>query len=488
MKRVVVFLALALAAVSMAFATGEAEGSTGPEGPVVIEVFQWGPRDVDPEDEVVAFLNQELDIDLQISRILAREYSQNLEVKIAAGDIPDLFRLRSDSPHIYQNLYRDDYLASISSYADSLELDALQDWFEEPGVADFAEDDGFFRIPSRVNPQGAVGNLLYREDWLAELGLDVPTTNDEFVEVLRAVAEAQPGGDNTVPLTGTGIAQLNGLTTGFTGAVGWELQGGEYVWVNTLPEYREGLRFINALYEEGLIDREYFTLNETQSRGKFVGGTAFLALPNGGTWDRHPQYQSLLQENEPGAVVGIMDPRPAGPAGIVYGGSYGLTSPWVVPKRDQQESTIERIVTLLNFVHTDEGTSVLLEGVEGIHYTMADGERTTTAAWERDIIPGLGHMFAMSTDYARGKYGINETVDESMQIATQYAVYDPVPDSFTGQAFLDNMPQINDVYQTWFTDFVTGTKDLDSDWDDYLNALNRVGLEEVTAEVNEYLD
>ncbi len=485
MKLSVLSLVLALSVAGSAFAAGGAETSSfGPDGPMVIEVFQWGPRDVAADDQVVAFINERLNIDLQISRILAREYTQNLEVKIAAGDIPDLFRLQRSFPQVYQNLYRDNYLANVSDYAQRQNLGNLQRWFTEPGVEEYAEADGFYRVPSRITPRGAVGNMLYRSDWVDRLGLDLPTTNDEFVEFLRAVVTARPGGDNTVALTGVGIGPLEGFTLGFTDALDWKLVDGEYTWVRTLPSYREGLRFVRDLYSQGLVDREIFTLNETQSRGKFVGGTAFIAFPHGGTWDRHPQYAALLAENNPDGVVSILDPRPAGPEGIVYGGFYGLADPWVVPKRGQREDMIERVVTLLDYVHSEEGVSVLLNGVEGIHYVLSDGERVTTDAHTRDIIPGLGHLFAMSTDYSQGKLDINETVNRSREIATQYAVYNPLSDVFSGEAYVRYIPQMNEVHEQWFTDFVTGVRDLDRDWGAYITALRRVGLDQVTQEVN----
>lgn len=38
-----------------------------------------------------------------------------------------------------------------------------------------------------------------RQDWLDELGMDMPKTKEELGEYLYAVKEAKLGGDNTIP-------------------------------------------------------------------------------------------------------------------------------------------------------------------------------------------------------------------------------------------------------------------------------------------------
>ena len=490
MREVLPILLMACLAAGTALATARTEttaaGTT--DETLVINVFQWGPRDVDPADEVVAHINDALNIDLRINRILAREYTQNLEIKIAAGDIPDLFRIPNAAQYIYVNLHRDGFLANQSDYAERYDLADLQAWFALPEIADFSEEDGFYRSPTRRNPVGSVGIVIARADWMDDLGLDSPTTYDEFKAMLQAVARAEPGGEDTVPITGNSIARLIELTRGFHGATAWKQQNGQWVSERVLPGYRDALRYLRDLYAEGLIDREYFTLNETQSRGKWVSGSAFIAIANGSTFDRFPQYTRLLTANDPTAETTLIDPLPRGPAGIVYGGTYGLDAPWVVPKRDKSEALIARAVSLLDYVHSEQGNDVVLNGVEGVHYVMQDGERVTNEAHERDIIPGLGHMFAMSTDYAAYKMRVNDIVDRSREIGTEHAVHTPISTAYTGEAYLENMPLIQDVHDTWFTDFVTGAKDLEREWDAYLAALDRVGLAEVTAEINATLD
>ena len=113
--------------------------------------------------------------------------------------------------------------------------------------------------------------------WLDKLGLDMPTTRDELVEVLRAFKTQDPNGNgiaDEIPMIGATHADMYCCDAPL-----WLMNTfGEYVFENyfyTYDEqtgkidvpyntetYREGLRFIRGLVDEGLLSTLTWTMKE----------------------------------------------------------------------------------------------------------------------------------------------------------------------------------------------------------------------------------
>lgn len=114
--------------------------------------------------------------------------------------------------------------------------------------------------------------------WLDKLGLEMPTTREELVEVLRAFKTRDPNGNgiaDEIPLVGASSTDLYCCDAPI-----WLLNTfGEYVFENffftyneqtgkidvpyNTETYREGLRFIRGLVEEGLMSSLTWSMKET---------------------------------------------------------------------------------------------------------------------------------------------------------------------------------------------------------------------------------
>ena len=109
-------------------------------------------------------------------------------------------------------------------------------------------------------------------DWMNRLNLQVPTTIDEFTDVLRAFRD---GGDlngdgeaNEIPFTISDLESVNFGSRLFLGSFGvydsidsyLALDGEGHVVYNPVQEgYRKYLNWMNTLYSENLLDSEAFT-------------------------------------------------------------------------------------------------------------------------------------------------------------------------------------------------------------------------------------
>lgn len=165
----------------------------------------------------------------------------------------------------------------------------LEDYFAEycpriteildlPGVREemTAPDGHIYTIPY-VCDDTTVGYSPYINGrWLENVGMDMPTTTDEFVEVLRAFRDQDANGNgdpsDEIPFSADPNNKHIEAMAGWFGLPmnkeGVAIVDGEVVFGAVSSQYREFLSWFNSLYEEGLVDVELYTQDSSTWEGK----------------------------------------------------------------------------------------------------------------------------------------------------------------------------------------------------------------------------
>src|SRR5699024_10628902 len=139
-------------------------------------------------------------------------------------------------------------------------------------------DGNIYSMPMIIHPDF----LSYRmrtvpfinQEWLNEVGMEVPETTEEFYDYLVEVKEADPaGGGKTIPF---GAPQLGETFDWLSGAFGVQNQGflegpavdldenGDVRFYAMEDGYRELLEYMNQLYSEELIDPNIYSIEWNQ--------------------------------------------------------------------------------------------------------------------------------------------------------------------------------------------------------------------------------
>ena len=193
-------LLLAALIVAPAFAAGGAETSRQaagtPEDPVTIELW-FGAAITEagmiPDDWVgYDIIRNELGIDLKLTMLPSSESDQDQKIQAAgAGNVlPDIFMVRRP---VLVNLVNQGLVAQVDDCFEKMpnrtaliyDADAIGNATIDGHVYGFASPGAIVRNEG----------LLVRKDWLDNLGLDIPTTTDELMEVLRAFTFNDPDGN-----------------------------------------------------------------------------------------------------------------------------------------------------------------------------------------------------------------------------------------------------------------------------------------------------
>ena len=165
----------------------------------------------------------------------------------------------------------------------------LEDYFAEycpriteildlPGVREemTAPDGHIYAIPY-VCDDTKVGYSPYINGrWLKNVGMDMPTTTEEFEAVLKAFKEQDANGNgdpnDEIPFSADPnnkhIESMTGCFGLPMGKSGIGILDEEVVFAGASSTYREFLSWFNSLYEQGLIDLEIFTQDSSTWEGK----------------------------------------------------------------------------------------------------------------------------------------------------------------------------------------------------------------------------
>ncbi len=248
--------------------------ATGEEVTLVIE--SWRADDIAAwEDTIIpAFEAANPGINVEFNGVINTEYGTTLQTKFSSSSAGDLIMVE---PYDFRaNLYTDGNIAKLNDVSgvntDNFEQFALDAW---------STDDGdIFGVPLA----SALHGYIYNKTIFDELGLSVPTTNEEFFAVLETIKNES----EYVPIAmGTGDEFVNGVMAmnnimpafinGEEGRLG--LISGEAKFTD--PEFVEAFQFVNDWVPYMPDGFEAITYADLQNL--FIMGQA--AIYPAGSWE-----------------------------------------------------------------------------------------------------------------------------------------------------------------------------------------------------------
>lgn len=295
---------------------------------------------------------------------------EKLNVLMAAGQAPDLV-YTYDKPTV-QKYVKDGGLTDlgplIEQYGQNLKKVLGED------VLGYGVFEGKqYAIPARrvLLPQSTT---FIRQDWLDELGLPVPQTTEQFYNTLKAFKEKKPGksGDKVIPYSNIDPFHMKPLQYSFWE---WDKITDQDLFATPewlLPGNKEAHRFLNKLYNEGLIDPD-FPLSMNKDPQKFQKDLINGLVGAGTANTNEPVYQGYLAEvykADPKAKLVPIDPFTT-PDGKRPKPLYSPNGMYMfVPKSSKNA---EAVVKYLDWMAQMDNVIALQNGIEGKTYEMKDG-------------------------------------------------------------------------------------------------------------------
>ena len=228
------------------------------------------------------FLSEDLNIKVVYDWIASSsDFDEKMNLCIGSGTIPELMNVNATQ---YRALLKYDMIQPLDQYFDDYASDALKGYVESGGEElkkCISNDKGeMMAIPAPNIKAGGINEMWIRQDWLDNLGLEVPRTWDELAAVAEAFVTQDPDGNgeaDTIGILGPGNTDhmnaiggnqfgLDPLFSSFQSYPQYWLQDedGTVKYGSIQPETRTALEKIQKLYTDKLIDTEMLVRNNCQ--------------------------------------------------------------------------------------------------------------------------------------------------------------------------------------------------------------------------------
>ena len=357
-------------------ASGSADGSAAPTQ-LSVEVFdravQGGsdPTDNYWTDWIKEQMLDRYNIEVSFVSVPRSEEVPQLNVMMAGGNAPDIIFTYTQSA-VY-NYYKQGGVADLTDLVEQYGPNIKSYLGDE--VLPYGQFEGRqYMIPAKRISRAM--NLTYiRKDWLDKLGLPVPTTRQEFYDAMVAFKEQNPGNvDQVIPYAASSHLPWNASTivNSFIDPNMTEEQafvlGVDASFNFMYPGFKEGTRFLNKMYNAGLIDpqfplyKDFAPVDDLISRGVVGAFTDNYDYPIRTT----PGDYNNLKANVPGAELVPVD---------CFETSDGKYTKEMYPANGifnfvpASSKNVEGAVKYLDFLCQDDVRTYITTGEEGVNHT-----------------------------------------------------------------------------------------------------------------------
>lgn len=345
------------------------------------------------DNVIIKWVNEQLaplGVEAEYLQIPRGEAGEKLNVQMASGDAPDI--IMTYDLNIMENFAKQGALHELDKW-----LDEYGENLKENNAAALAVtgtvDGKRYAIPAVRSAKHGGANAMIRKDWLDKLGLPVPTTNEELYEALKQFKEKDPGGigkENVVPyglnaLNGAGqYTFLYGTMSGFgiksegPGLNGVYMQtgniiNGQFTSSIAMPEGKEYFRWLNKLYNEGLISKEFATdINSVRFKQDLANG--YIGYFESNNPPSHETVQARKTAKTEVNYVTVYPPKDQN--GNQYFGKTADYGMFIMIPRSSSEKEAIAAMKYLNWMAQIDVIKALNWGLEGVHYNFIDGVRT----------------------------------------------------------------------------------------------------------------
>jgi putative aldouronate transport system substrate-binding protein len=491
--------------------TGEMSNLNEVGFPIVndtITMTVFGARDQNQADwdEVLVLDKYEkmTNVTMDYQEVPADGFDERKQLLFASNELPDIFLrsgLTASEIANYgvasgQIIPLDDL---IEKYAPN--LSAIYEEYPLLKKAATAPDGHLYTIPEI--DISATGRMAFKQwinqEWLKAVGKEVPTTIEEFKDVLIAFRDEDPNGNGEKDEIPLGIREPGSIYQ-LGGSFGLQYQmrdtynvdenGTLHNWIGD-DTFKEYLMFMNELYSEKLLWQEYYTNDRPLWRSN-LSNALFGAM--------YMPYSDVFLNVEE-QFIGY-DPL-IGPNGdqLWSDAVSGLNTLGAFAISNTCENP-EAAIRWVDYFFSEEGSIFFCYGEEGETYYIDDKgqarfndeimnseEGFMTALGKINLVPGGGFP-VVRTNKTDGTVA----TDLTKKIAADLAEFLPERVHAKPSIKTDDMERVNAIEQDLFTyrdeavtKFILGEWGFDK-WEEYTATLEQIGIRELETIYQSALD
>jgi putative aldouronate transport system substrate-binding protein len=422
----------------------------------------------------------------------------------ASGDYPDMATGLSNTPY---------YAAQgVFFPLNSIWRENMPNFMKilqaHPEIEPFCQyDDGNIYAPPSLEENNVemVNGIWIYKPWLDKLGLAMPATEDELINVLTAFKTQDPNGNglaDEIPFAWDAKSGWRyGTVHGWFGAANrWLIRDATAVYSPATENYKNYVKFMAKLNSLGLFDPELFTQDSStyDAKGKrepaiygMIMDYGLYLVAGDNTYDDYVLFAPIKTGSTPSGVVNDR----------YFKNNFMIFPDFQMPfvfKKAKNPDIIER---WLDFLYDPEIGVQARFGMAGVHITKNSNgqyEQITTVPAPYGNYSDwyfTTHFQALPyyTKWLAEPLFRNSEWEEYAKKDAFYKPYfinEPMPGiaQTTAEAEkLSSYPDITKLVDDMTPQWIAGVRDVERDWPEYLRQLDQLGLKEYTAAYQAYV-
>lgn len=493
------------------------EGGTATTASFEVATVRW--TDAWPTDFLETGIMKEIEektgVDITWQVYYNNDWSEQKSLLLASGDLPDAFWGSISLTDTDVNQNKSLFVELTDLIANN--MPNLNRVFEtDPSMKAIITDRNgeIYSLPKKLPLRPQVNDIMYiNQTWLDALNLEMPDTYEDLEAVLEAFVTQDPNGNGENDEFGYSATQglggdLRHLMAPFgtmvcrdNGTAGTNFMAlddnGEPIFMPIQENYKEAVKWVNGLYQKGLLDPECFTQDSSMVTAKTQDPSGSLSGIVFG-WTADAQVGVNAKDYVP-------VPALAGPDG----NRYAEHNPEFLDVSRNEliiTTSCEDPATLLKWAdeyYTDEASLQTFYGSisdgkiqandDGTYEVLVpdDGSSLDTSAWSfsmRDFGPKY-----MNEEFY-GKVTLPADQGDGIKLAEDPINEEYIVTTFPVCAYTEEQTQrlaslttnIYDYCESQYSHWVVDGG-IDEEWDAYLQQLDAMGLQEyISIQVDAY--
>jgi putative aldouronate transport system substrate-binding protein len=465
----------------------KAQEPTNPQEPFKLSVMAMAQNADTPkaDNAVLKALEEATNTKLDITWVPKAQIDEKTNLMLASGDLPQLMYIQSlKSP-------------SIINAAQSGAFWDVEPYLKEypnlgkgnPGIMNNIRIEGKLYGVYKYSNLAQVG-IVYRKDWLSNVGLQALKTPDDFYNAMKAFKSKDPdknGKDDTYGM----VYYKESFLSFFRVIALWF--GSPNIWGedksgNLVPDfmtdgYMQALKYMKKMYDEKLINQDFAVMDTSKGNELFVSGAAgsvFGSAGNAVSWQNNAKITATNGQIDMFSTL----EGGFGPRARASGGYLGV---YMIPKKTvKNEAELRKVLQFLDKLNDKKAQDLLEYGIEGRHYQLENGEvkitnqdqlnkeRLDLSQFQLKIVNHLTPK--QSTELAKK---IDKLVEENDKVAVVNLAEALISDTYSKQG-----QQLDNMRYDMMVKFVMGQID-EAGYKAEIDKWQKAGGSAVTKELND---
>ena len=300
--------------------------------------------------------------------------SESFNLMIASNELPDIVEYNwanalggptnaiNDQVIIPLNDYMEEYAPNLSKYLqDNPEIDKMIK----------TDDKQYYAFPFIRGDKSLLisSGLIIRRDWLNDLGLELPETIQDWEYTLEQFRDKKGA---TAPFTMANNWTMRILYNMFSASNNFYIDNGKIKYGPLEPEYKEAVVTLNRWFENGLLDKNYVSVDGTIQDANMLNGKSGATISTGGSGIG--RWLETMKEKDPkfdlaGVKMPIVNENTV-PRFAPFELEYPMSGCAAITTASKNP---ELAAKFLDYAYSEDGHNLYNFGIEGKSFNYVDG-------------------------------------------------------------------------------------------------------------------